>query len=100
MVMESLRCGKDTIVEKPIALNSTDAREMLDPAHSNGCQLYVAQVLQVTKEVEILRRIVKDGTYGKPLDAVFERLSACPQWVQGGWLFDKRSEERRVGKEC
>ena len=88
--MESLRCGKDTIVEKPIALSSTDAREMLDTARSNGCQLYVAQVLQFTKEVEILRRIVKDGTYGKPLDAVFERLSACPQWVQGGWLFDKR----------
>ncbi len=89
MVMESLRCGKDTIVEKPIALSSTDAREMLDTACAKGCQLYVAQVLQFTKEVEILRRIVKEGTYGKPLDAVFERLSACPQWVRGGWLFDR-----------
>lgn len=25
---------------------------------------------------------------GKPLDACFERLSACPGWAKDGWLFD------------
>ncbi len=88
MVMESLDCGKDTICEKPIALNLKDAKEMLDEAEEKGCRLYIAQVLQFTKEVEILRRTVESGVYGKPLDACFERLSACPRWAKDGWLFD------------
>lgn len=89
LVMESLNLGKDTITEKPIALNRKDAREMLDTAREKGCLLFVAQVLQFTKEVQILRRLVQTEEFGKPLDAVFERLSACPRWSQGGWLFDK-----------
>ena len=88
LVMESLACGKDTICEKPIALSLRDAREMLDEAEKRGCMLYIAQVLQFTKEVEILRETVRSGVYGKPLDAYFERLSACPRWAQDGWLFD------------
>lgn len=89
LVMESLNLGKDTIVEKPIALSYQDAKEMLDTADAKGCLLFVAQVLQFTKEVEALREAVKSGEFGKPLDACFERLSACPKWSQGGWLFDK-----------
>lgn len=88
MVMESLDCGKDTICEKPIALSLKDAKEMLDKAEQQGCMLYIAQVLQFTKEVEILHRTVESGVYGKPLDACFERLSACPRWAKNGWLFD------------
>ena len=88
MVMESLSHGKTTITEKPIALSLHDAREMLDEAEKQGCQLYVAQVLQFTKEVQALREAVKSGVYGKPLDAYFERLSACPRWAADGWLFD------------
>ncbi len=88
MVMESLGCQKHTICEKPIALSLKDAREMLAEAEKQGVQLYIAQVLQFTKEVEILREAVQSGRYGKPLDAYFERLSACPRWAQDGWLFD------------
>ena len=51
MVMESLDCGKDTICEKPIALSLKDAKEMLDKAEQKDCMLYIAQVLQFTKEV-------------------------------------------------
>ena len=90
MVLESLNCGKDTIVEKPIALSYADAKEMLDTAEAKGLHLYVAQVLQFTKEVEILHKVVESGELGKPLDAVFERLSACPNWALGGWLFDRK----------
>lgn len=89
MAMESLKCGKSTICEKPIALSYNDAKEMFDIAEKNGVHLYVAQVLQFTKEIETLRKIVNSNELGRPLDAVFERLSACPQWTADGWLFDK-----------
>ncbi|MEM1484498.1 Gfo/Idh/MocA family oxidoreductase [Oscillospiraceae bacterium PP1C4] len=88
-VMESLAHGKHTITEKPIALCKKDAQEMFALAKEKGVQLLVAQVLQFTKEVAVLRELVQSGEYGKPLDAYFERLSAAPKWAQGGWLFEK-----------
>lgn len=88
-VMEALDCGMHAITEKPVALHKKDAEAMFALADQKGRQLYVAQVLQFTKEVEILHSLVSSEEYGKPLDAFFERLSARPRWVQGGWLFDK-----------
>ncbi len=88
-VMESLSLGKDTIVEKPISLKSTQAKEMIEKAKEKQCHLYVAQVVQFTKEIQILKELVRTQKYGKVMDAYFERLTACPKWVQGGWLFDE-----------
>jgi UDP-N-acetylglucosamine 3-dehydrogenase len=89
LVLESLALGRHTVTEKPIALTLADAKEMFAAADAAGRQLYVAQVLQFTREVETLRTAVRDGRYGKPLDACFERLSACPKWTQGSWLFER-----------
>ena len=88
-VLEALNLGKDVICEKPIALNYADAKEMLDTAEAKGCNLYIAQVLQFTKEIQALHALVESEEYGKVLDASFERLSAAPRWAVGGWLFDK-----------
>ena len=88
-VLEGLNLGVHVITEKPVALHKADAIEMFDLAASRGKLLFVAQVLQFTKEIEVLRELIRSGVYGKPLDAHFERLSACPRWVQNGWLFDK-----------
>lgn len=88
-VMQALRNHKHAITEKPIALSKKDAEEMYALADQNGKLLFVGQVLQFTKEIEILRSLVQSEEYGKPLDAHFERLSACPRWVQDSWLFDK-----------
>ena len=88
-VLESLNLNMHVITEKPVALHKQDAIEMFDLAAQKGKQLFVAQVLQFTKELEVLHNLVKSGEYGKPLDAFFERLSGCPRWVQNGWLFDQ-----------
>lgn len=89
VVLEALACKKPVICEKPIALHLKDAQEMFDAAQANGVQLYVAQVLQFTREVEQLHRIVNERLYGEPLDACFERLSQRPAWSKGNWLFDR-----------
>lgn len=89
LALEAIRHGLHVITEKPIALCLTDAQEMYDAADRAGVQLYVAQVLQFTREVETLHQVMADRRYGKPLDACFERLSARPGWVQGSWMFQK-----------
>ena len=88
-VTQALSLGLHAITEKPVALRAQGAREMFDLAERQGKLLLVAQVLQFTKEVEILRGLVQGGEYGKPLDAHFERLAAAPRWSQNGWLFDR-----------
>lgn len=85
----ALEAGRHVICEKPLALHAADAEAMMDLAEQKGVRLFVGQVLQYSREVEVLKEIVQSGRYGKVLDASFLRLSACPRWVQGGWLFDK-----------
>ena len=87
--MEAMELGKHVIVEKPCALTEGEARDMFDLAEQKGVHLYVAQVLQFTPEIRVLRQLVEEKPYGKPLDASFQRLSARPEWAQGGWLFDR-----------
>jgi predicted dehydrogenase len=89
-VEQALRAGVHAITEKPAALHLSDVQEMFDLADKQGRQIYVGQVLQFTKEVEVLRGLVQSGEYGRPLDAFFERLSARPRWVQNDWLFDRQ----------
>ena len=88
-VIEALEQGTDVICEKPIALGYAEAKEMLDTAERCGKNLYIAQVLQFTKEIQALHKLVESEEYGKVLDASFERLSAAPRWAAGGWLFEK-----------
>jgi predicted dehydrogenase len=88
-VMEALSNNKHAITEKPIALNRKDAEEMYALADRIGKRLFVGQVLQFTKEIEVLRGLVQSEEYGQPLDAHFERLSACPRWVESSWLFER-----------
>jgi predicted dehydrogenase len=89
-IRESIAGGKHVITETPIALRSVEAQVAYEMAEGAGVRIYVAQALQFYKESELLRRLVKSGEYGRPLDAYFTRLSACPRWAQGGWLFDKK----------
>ncbi|MFV0350735.1 MAG: Gfo/Idh/MocA family protein [Oscillospiraceae bacterium] len=88
-VLDGFANGLHVITEKPITLHKTDAEEVFAAADKAGKQLYVAQVLQFTREVEILHEVTESGRFGKPLDGYFERLSMCPAWSAGGWLFDK-----------
>ena len=90
LALEAFALGKHVLTEKPAALCSADARAMYDAAASAGRQLYVAQLLQFSREVETLHEVVRTARYGKPLDAFFERLAARPQWSQGSWLFDRQ----------
>ncbi len=87
--VEALSAGKNVIVEKPLALHEEDARRIFALASENKLLVFVGQVLHFTKEVEILKEAVKSGRYGRVLDGYFTRLTAAPNWVQGGWMFDK-----------
>lgn len=87
--MQALEAGANVITEKPIALHLADAEEMYALAERMGMLLFVGQVLQFSREIEILHELVNSQRFGRVLDAYFERLAACPTWIKNGWLFDK-----------
>ncbi len=89
LALEAFENGLSVITEKPCALKKKDAQAMYDAADRAGKQLYVAQVVRFTRETEILRTVLADQRYGRPLDGVFRRLSARPAWSQGSWLMDE-----------
>lgn len=88
-VMEALNSGKHVIVEKPMALNQADAEEMYGLAEKKNLKIYVAHVLQFTKEMEFLRSLIESKELGKCLDGYFLRISGKPAWSSDGWLFEK-----------
>jgi predicted dehydrogenase len=88
-VLAALAAGRHVICEKPAALNKADAIEMCDFARKQNVRLFIAHVLQYSPDSILLRKLVESGEYGKVLDALFLRLSACPRWSKGGWLLDK-----------
>ncbi|RCW49966.1 Gfo/Idh/MocA family protein [Halanaerobium sp. ST460_2HS_T2] len=87
--LKALNAGKNIIIEKPVALHEEDAERIFALASEMDAQVFVGQVLHFTREVEILKEAVRSEKYGKVLDAYFTRLTAAPNWVQGGWMFDK-----------
>ena len=88
-VLEALTRGLPVICEKPLALSRAHVEEMYALAEKKGAPLFVGHVLQFQPASKALHAMVEDRRFGKALDAVFLRLSACPQWATGGWLFDK-----------
>lgn len=87
--LKALEEGKNVIIEKPLALHKENAEKVFSLADKKNALVFVGQVLHFTKEVEILKKLVRSGKYGRVLDAYFTRLTAAPDWSEEGWLFDK-----------
>jgi len=66
-------CSSD-LVEKPIALSSTDAKKLKELADKNKCTLMVGMHNRFRDDVQILRNFIKQGELGE----IF--------YVKSGWL--------------
>ncbi len=66
-VLEAIRHGKPVLCEKPMAMNSLEAKQMVDAARSAGVTLGVAQVMRFEHSVKWFRDRVASGAIGKPV---------------------------------
>jgi predicted dehydrogenase len=82
--------GKHILVEKPIALKSTDAEEMMAAADANNVRFMVGHVLRF-REVNIqARRIIADGKIGQPVSVVRRRMGYCRHDTLPAWHADPK----------
>jgi predicted dehydrogenase len=88
-VIRALEAGKHVLVEKPIALNLSDADRMVAAAKASGKMLMVAHVLPFFADFRFALDAVRSGRFGKLTAAHFRRHISPPQWSDAVAEFDK-----------
>ena len=95
--LAALDCGKPVLLEKPMAMNAAEARQMVERARSRGVLLGVAQVFRFAESTQRLRQRIAAGDIG---NVVFARSEFS--YVAAGhartWLYDRRHRLRRTDR--
>ena len=86
--IQSLRAGKHVLCEKPMAINETEARAMVQASDESGRTFGVAYYRRFYPKVLRAKQLLEAGMIGKPVFAE----ATCHMWVDGtgsrSWLVD------------
>ncbi len=83
MAIQALQAGKHVLVEKPIALSTDAAGQMLAAARAAGKLLMVGHVLPFFPEFAFALDAVKSGRHGALQAAHLYRVISRPDWSSG-----------------
>lgn len=86
--LQALGSGCHVFCEKPIALTSSDAKEMVDAAKSANRELMVGHCIRFWPEYEFLKSLVDSAKYGRLLSLSLSRRNSRPSHSVGGWVND------------
>lgn len=81
--------GIHVLCEKPMALNTEDAQEMIDAARSSGIVLMIGHCMRFSKAYGLLKDSIESKQYGELLSLNIYRHSPVPSWSEGNWLADR-----------
>ena len=83
----ALSYGKHVLCEKPMAMNATEARAMIDASKKYGKKLMVGFVRRFGNDAAITKDFIDAGNLGEVYYAktTYLRRNGCP----GGWFGDK-----------
>lgn len=86
--IQALRAGKHVICEKPMAMNETEARSMVQAGNESGKLFGVAFYRRCYPKVQRAKQLLAEGAIGKPVVAELTNH----MWFDGtgprNWLFD------------
>jgi len=75
LARQALLAGRHVFVEKPIALRSVEARELIDLAEKKKCVLMVDHLLEYHPAIEQLKKIVQNSDLGDIFCLYSQRLN-------------------------
>lgn len=90
MSVYALEKGVHTMCEKPMALNSDDAKRMVEAAEKSGKIFMIGHVVRFMKPYMYLKAVVDSGELDKPLQFELKRLSHIPEWSWEDWMRDPK----------
>ena len=97
LAIAALRAGKHVLVEKPVAIRSSEARRLAEVVRASDRLCMPGMCMRFWPGWDWLRERVRDEAYGQVLSATFQRLGSPPSWSpefygdlsrSGGPLFD------------
>ena len=71
----ALENHKHVLVEKPLAMNTAQAQELIDLSQKNHCQLMAGHTFEYNAAVQYLKKSIEDGKIGKPYYLYAQRLN-------------------------
>jgi 1,5-anhydro-D-fructose reductase (1,5-anhydro-D-mannitol-forming) len=77
--IQSLRAGRHVLCEKPMAMNETEARSMVQAAEQNGTKLAAAYYRRAYPKVQRAKQLLAAGAIGQPVLAEL----TCHAWFDG-----------------
>lgn len=82
ITVDALHAGKNVICEKPMAINSAEAKKMIEAAHETGKLLTIGYQNRQTPEVQYIKKTCEAGTLGDIYYAKAHaiRRRAVPTW--------------------
>lgn len=84
-VLTAIECKKPVLCEKPMGINASECRDMVEAARKAGVLLGIAQVFRFEDSVNRLREKVRNGEVGKPIFAraefSFPGKNAARSWI-------------------
>ncbi len=83
LTIRALEAGKHVLVEKPIALTTSDADAMVAASQASGKLLMVGHVLPFFPEFAYAREAIESGRFGKLRAAHLTRVISRPDWSSG-----------------
>ena len=94
-VLKAAAAGKHILCEKPFAMKTAQAREMVDACRKAGIVLRIAHQIRLDAAVVRAREIVRSGRLGRLAEVSLERASGLGSRVswrndfeQGGVIYD------------
>jgi len=85
----ALRAGKHVIVEKPFAVNSTEAQNLIDISGKTGKLVFPFQNRRWDSDLLTLKQIISEGLLGKVVDyeSRFDRFT--PAIMRAAWKYQQ-----------
>jgi predicted dehydrogenase len=109
LALRALEAKKHVLLEKPVALASSDVARLADAARSARTLCMPAMCMRFWPGWDWLRERVRDGSFGRVKSAVFRRLGTPPTWSagfyddpakSGGALFDLHVHDADFVRWC
>ena len=93
MAIAAMRYGKDVLCEMPLALNSTEVRQMMASAEREKRKLMPAMNTRLRPDIQTIRRFVEGGELGELYYCKTGWLQGRESWSLSGW----RGQRLRAG---
>lgn len=88
MTVYALEHGKHVLCEKPMSINSDEAKRMIEAKEKSGKLLMTAHVVRFMSPYVYLKSVIDSGELGKPVHVIMHRLSEAPKWSWENWMLN------------